>query len=108
MCSSDLQLLLSTHSPFLISSLQRDDVYKFECLEDEGIRMYPAGSQTFGASFETLIKQFFGLKSLISQTAIEEIKRHIDSGNREETRDWIEQNLGDSMEKAYLLRKLRD
>ncbi len=105
---SRIQLLLSTHSPFLISSLQRDDVYKFECLEDEGIRMYPAGSQTFGASFETLIKQFFGLKSLISQTAIEEIKRHIDSGNREETRDWIEQNLGDSMEKAYLLRKLRD
>lgn len=101
------QVMLSTHSPFLVSSLHRNDVFKFS-LNDNGMTsMEPVPSQTYGASFEVLIKQFFGLRSLISQTAVAEIKSILEAGDNAKAREWIETNLGDSVEKSYLLRKLQ-
>lgn len=99
------QAFVSTHSPFMVSALHRDNVLHFKKSEEGPIEMFPAEYQTYGAAFGVLIKQYFGVKSLISQTAIDEIKRHLDSPTPE-TLSWIEQNLGDSPEKAYLLRKL--
>lgn len=105
------QVFLSTHSPFMVSSLKREDVLFFE-RDDEGlIQMEPVGSQTYGASFEVLIKKHFGLRSLISQTVVEAVKEQLPKDEQPETleaaRIWIEANLGESMEKAYLLRKLQ-
>lgn len=100
------QLFTSTHSPFLISSLDRSNVYVFERSEDGRVSMLPAATQTFGASFEVLLKRFFKLDSLISQTAVEQIKQHLDHGDHAQAREWIEENIGDSMEKAYLLKRL--
>lgn len=106
------QVFLSTHSPFMLSSLKREDVLVFEREEDGTIIMLPVGSQTFGASFDVLIKKHFGLRSLISQTAVDAVKDHLPQEGSANTKEsalaWIEQNLGDSMEKAYLLRKLSD
>ncbi|MBD9358768.1 AAA family ATPase [Methylomonas albis] len=102
-----IQMLLSTHSPFLVSSLQNENVFRFERMDDGSIIMDSVTSQTYGASFEVLIKQFFGLKSLISQTAVDEIKKHLEAGDDSAARQWIVENIGDSMEKAYLLRKLK-
>lgn len=105
------QVFLSTHSPFMVSSLKQEDVLFFERDNDGLIQMEPVGSQTYGASFEVLIKNHFGLRSLISQTVVEAVKKHLPKDERPETladaRKWIEENLGDSMEKAYLLRKLQ-
>ncbi|MCS0028220.1 AAA family ATPase [Vibrio alginolyticus] len=108
---SQAQVFLSTHSPFMVSSLKKEDVLFFE-RDDEGlIKMEPVGSQTYGASFEVLIKNHFGLRSLISQTVVEAVKEYLPKDERPESlaaaREWIEENLGDSMEKAYLLRKLQ-
>lgn len=104
------QVFLSTHSPFMLSSLKREDVLVFEREEDAAISMQPVDSQTFGASFDVLVKKHFGLRSLISQTAVDEVKKHLPIEGSENTKEsaiaWIEDNLGDSMEKAYLLRKL--
>lgn len=106
------QIVLSTHSPFMISSLRRESVRFFERDESGWISMENASSQTYGASFDILIKEYYGLNSLISQSVVEDVKRHLPSANqpdsRPEARRWIEENLGDSMEKAYLLRKLED
>ncbi len=104
-------VFLSTHSPFMVSSLKKENVLFFN-RDDEGlIHMGPVDSQTYGASFEVLIKQHFGLKSLISQTVVEAVKEYLylHSGSEGEasTSEWIKVNLGDSMEKAYLLRKLQ-
>lgn len=111
------QVLLSTHSPFMISSLRKNNVFMFERGEYDRIEMMPIGEQTYGTTFEILIKRHFGLKSTISQSAVAEVKQHLDSDKlvdfetdrREWTkaREWIEVNLGESMEKAYLLRKLQ-
>lgn len=104
------QVFLSTHSPFMVSSLKREDVFFFERDGDGLINMGPVSSQTYGASFDVLIKKHFGLRSLISQTVVKEIKEKLDvaEDSDEEKSRWIKDNLGDSMEKAYLLRKLQD
>lgn len=106
------QVFLSTHSPFMLSSLKREDVLVFEREENSMISMQPVDGQTFGASFDVLVKKHFGLRSLISQTAVDEVKKHLPVEGSENTKEsaiaWIEDNLGDSMEKAYLLRKLID
>ena len=101
-----VQLFTSTHSPFLISSLDKQNVYRFERTNEGRVSMLPAATQTFGASFEVLLKRFFELDSLISQTAIDQIRMHIEQGDHAQARLWIEENIGDSMEKAYLLKRL--
>lgn len=107
------QLFISTHSPFMVSSLKQENVFLFERKENNVISMEPASSQTYGASFDLLIKDFYGLRSLVSQSVIEEVKRrlpkNVDDGEGPvDARRWIETNLGESMEKAYLLRKLQN
>lgn len=100
------QVLVSAHSSFMVSSLRKQNVFQFEKQEGR-TSMHSVVGQTFGASFEVLTKRFFGLNSLISQTAVAEIQAVLEKGNRTEALTWIEANLGDSMEKAYLLRKLQ-
>ncbi|MBH3463608.1 AAA family ATPase [Pseudomonas carnis] len=101
------QALISSHSPFLISSLHREAVYHFEKIDGQSSMASPS-SETFGASFEVLIKKFFGLRSAISQTAVDEIRRQLDDNNLDNAhkRQWIEEQLGESMERAYLLKRL--
>lgn len=105
------QAFVSTHSPFMISSLRKENVYLFKRNSDGLVVMEPTNSQTYGASFDVLVKYFFGMHSLISQTAVAEVKNHLpqtrDPRALKEAQKWIEENLGESMEKAYLLRKLQ-
>lgn len=103
------QALISSHSPFLISSLHREAVYHFERINGQSIMGSPP-SETFGASFEVLIKKFFGLRSAISQTAVDEIRSHLNDVHMDNAhkRKWIEEQLGESMERAYLLKRLED
>ncbi|PXM54662.1 AAA family ATPase [Klebsiella variicola] len=104
------QFFLSTHSPFMISSLKRENVFFFERSDMGCISMEPVSSQTYGTSFDVLVKNHYGLRSLISQTVVKDVKNRLPEDNNPEAviaaRLWIEENLGESMEKAYLLRKL--
>jgi hypothetical protein len=106
------KFFLSTHSPFMISSLKRENVFFFERNDMGYISMEPVSSQTYGTSFDILVKNHYGLRSLISQTVVEDVKNRLREDNDPEAvivaRRWIEENLGDSMEKAYLLRKLEN
>lgn len=98
------QTFISTHSPFVISSLKKENILHFT--RQEGLTSIAQPfDQTYGASFEILIKRFFGLKSAISQTAIQDIRQQI-KGDKTKAREWIEENIGDSIEKAYVLNKL--
>lgn len=99
------QLFISTHSPFMVSSLKRNNVYQFRRDDDGLIDMKVAQKETYGASFDVLIKDLFDLRSLISQSVIDEIREQLKQGD-DHARDWIEANLGLSAEKAYLIRKL--
>jgi predicted ATPase len=99
------QLFISTHSPFMISSLKRNNVYQFRRSGDGLIEMKVAQNETYGASFDVLIKDLFDLRSLISQSVIDEIREQLKQGDSHAI-EWIEKNLGLSAEKAYLIRKL--
>lgn len=99
------QLFISTHSPFMVSSLKRNNVYQFRRDDSGFIDMKVAQNETYGASFDVLIKDLFDLRSLISQSVIDEIREQLKQGD-EHAREWIEANLGLSAEKAYLIRKL--
>ncbi|NEX90627.1 AAA family ATPase [Aeromonas rivipollensis] len=103
-------IFLSTHSPFMISSLKKDDILFFKRQNDGSISVEPIEAQTYGASFDVIIKQYFGLRSLISKTVVNEVKKRLphdqDQKKSKATIEWIESNLGESMEKAYLLKRL--
>lgn len=100
-----VQLFISTHSPFMVSSLRRNNVYQFRRNGDGFIEMNVAQNETYGASFDVLIKDLFELRSLISQSVIDEIREQLKQGD-DHAKDWIERNLGLSAERAYLLRRL--
>ncbi|WP_371194269.1 AAA family ATPase [Glaciecola sp. SC05] len=106
------QTILSTHSPFMISSLRKTEVYRFERNDNGLITMNQVENQTYGASFDVLIREYFDLQSLISQTVVEDIKAHLPKNNSPDEHraavTWITENIGESMEKAYLLRKLQN
>jgi len=99
------QVFLSTHSPFMVSSLKRQNVYQFRRDDNGLIQMNMAQNETYGASFDVLIKELFGLRSLISQSVIDEIRVQLEKGD-EHAKKWIKKNLGLSAERAYLIRKL--
>ena len=99
------QVFLSTHSPFMVSSLKHQNVYQFRRDDNGFIQMNMAQNETYGASFDVLIKELFGLRSLISQSVIEEIRKQLEQ-SEEHAKVWIENNLGLSAERAYLIRKL--
>jgi len=89
----------------MISSLKRNNVYQFRRPENGLIDMTVAQNETYGASFDVLIKDLFDLRSLISQSVIDEIREQLKHDD-EHAKKWIEANLGLSAEKAYLIRKL--
>ena len=103
--SPNSQVFLATHSPFMISSLKRENVFMFHRCEDGTIDYRHPSNETYGASFDVLIKEHFGLHSLISQSVIEEIREQLKQGDSH-ARQWIEAHLGKSPEKAYLMKKL--
>lgn len=105
--TEDSQIFLSTHSPFMISSLKKENVLFFERNHNGLIELKPVNEETYGASFDVIIKRYFGLKSLISHSVIDEIREQLKLGDAQ-AKQWIEDNLGLSAERAYLIKKLSD
>lgn len=105
--TEDSQIFLSTHSPFMISSLKKENVFFFERNHNGLIDLKPVDEETYGASFDVIIKRYFGLRSLISHSVIDEIREQLEHGDAY-AKQWIKDNLGLSAERAYLIKKLSD
>jgi hypothetical protein len=90
----------------MISSLKKQNVFCFKRSEDGSIEMNSAPTQTYGASFDVIIKEYFELRSLISHSVIDEIREQLKKHDKKHTCQWIEENLGLSPERAYLIKKL--
>ncbi|MGJ8673717.1 AAA family ATPase [Rubritalea sp.] len=107
--SKDHQIFISTHSPFMLSSLDKSSVYQFKRNEDD-LNITQAEEQTFGSSFEFLSKTFFDMNSLISSTAIDEINAKIAEYQNSPTQavQWIEEHVGESMEKSFIVNRLSE
>jgi len=103
--TEDSQIFLSTHSPFMISSLKKENVFFFKRNHNGLIDLKPVDEETYGASFDVIIKKYFELNSLISHSVIDEIRDQLKYGDAQ-AKQWIEDNLGLSAERAYLIKKL--
>jgi len=108
--TSSHQILISTHSPFMLSSLDNSNVYRFT--RNEGrVSVEQEFEQTFGASFEYLSKRIFNMDSLISRTAVETINgwlSEMQNGDisKEEAIERLTTRVGSSLEKTFLIKRI--
>lgn len=99
--------LLTTHAPFIPSDMQRDRVFIFSKKEEEGdIKVKNPDIETFGATFDSIVEECFGVRPPISQVSRDEIDELMKSDDQKEIRDGLK-HLGDSVEKAFLADHLR-
>lgn len=97
------EMILTSHAPFVPSDMRREQVVIFKRTND-GIEARNPTNETFGASFDRILKDCFGVEPPISQVARDEIKRLKEAGVEE-----IEEalpNIGASVEKAFLIDRL--
>ena len=104
--ATEQECLLTTHSPFVPSDMQKDKVFIFSKDEEGKIQVQHPDIETFGTTFDTIIEQCFEIRPPISDLATDEIKRLMEIENPEEIREGM-QHLGDSVEKAFLADRLR-
>jgi predicted ATPase len=99
------EVLVSTHSPFLVSSCKGNRVLHCK-KEGEKIEIERVEVETYGASFDTLLRSVFDLPVLISQEPWSKIKEISQNQNREWVADELEK-FGESFEVNLLKNKIR-
>ena len=101
-------ILLTSHSPFIVSDCMPNNVLFFK--RDEQSKLLEAkkatelGLKTYGSSVDYILKNFFRTNS-ISNKSFDELKDIIDHGTIDELRKAVE-DFGESSEKQFLFRKI--
>lgn len=103
--SAQQDCLLTTHSPFVPSDMARDKVLIFEKLET-GLQVRRPGIETFGTTFDMILDECFGIRPPMSEIPRREIAELMQSQDREVILAGIAR-LGDSVEKVFLMDRLR-
>ncbi|OUR93992.1 ABC transporter [Flavobacteriales bacterium 34_180_T64] len=96
-------LVITTHSPFIISDCKRDFVKWFE----KGKEPVDIGFQTYGASADYIIKRTTNKRYLNSVKSLDELHELIENGTLDEIEDKIDE-FGTSAEKQFLYRRLEE
>jgi restriction system-associated AAA family ATPase len=100
-------ILLTSHSPFIISDCMPDKVIQF-VKDGETVKAINAttlGFNTFGASVEHILLKFFGVKNLVSNYSLNELKTVIEDGTDDDLRQAIDK-FGESSAKQFLFSEL--
>jgi restriction system-associated AAA family ATPase len=103
--SADQECLLTTHAPFVPSDLPREQVIIFG-KDDDAYWTRRPDIETFGATFDTILRECFGINPPMSQVAREEVKELRASEDAIALKKAIGR-LGPSVEKAQLMSRLR-
>ncbi len=103
------EIIMTTHSPFVMSDSQTEDVYKFEKIENIVHYDNPKSIETYGASIGLLLKEIFNREISISDLANYDIEvlrtAFLKLTNKEDIIEKIEQtkamlvDFGESIEK---------
>lgn len=103
-------ILLTSHSPFIISDCMPENVLFFSRNEETKLvevkKASELGLKTYGSSVDYILKNFFKT-NLISNKSFEELKEIIDHGTIDQLRKAVE-DFGESSEKQFLFRKIYD
>lgn len=106
------EILISSHSPFIVSDTKEDNVLIFEKYEDGVVDCKKADFNTFGASVNKITMNVFGKKETIGDVAkdkLTEYKKRLDADEDIDTiiHD-IDLELGESVEKILFMKMLFD
>lgn len=105
------EVILSTHSPFIVSDCRKEKVFIFNRESDSSLKS-PVNPQinTFGASTSIITEKVFGKQETISELSINEIERikSLPLNTLEDVKDAknAARVLGESVEKVMLFREL--
>lgn len=96
-------ILITTHSPFIISDCKKERVKWFQ---KEGMfsQIIPLDFETYGASIDYIHKRLFN-KNLIPVDAFEKLTTLIETGNIVDLRKGIEE-FGESSQKQFLFKRI--
>jgi restriction system-associated AAA family ATPase len=97
--------LLTTHSPFVPSDMSRENVLIFKKTEST-VEVRRPDIETFGTTFDTILEECFEVRPPMSEVPRREIEDLMTKTNPEEIRAGIAK-LGDSVEKVFLMDRLR-
>ena len=100
------EIILTTHSPYVVSDCEQYNVFVFK-REGENVKFDNIDVQTYGTSFDNLLKRTFNVKHTISQKAYNEIQELMKSNDSEYIQERLD-NMGPSFEKLPLLKRLKD
>jgi type I restriction enzyme S subunit len=98
------ELMISTHSPFVVSGCHKRNVFKFVREGDQCISS-PVNDETFGASYDFLLARLFSLETMIAGEAIEEMRELLKTTSVEKLRQAIPR-FGESLEKRFVFERI--
>jgi restriction system-associated AAA family ATPase len=108
------EMLITTHTPFLISDSKPDKVLVFAKDKASGaVSIRHPDYNTLGASINKITMNTFGKRETIgghAQALLDDLRRRFDEGNedKEALITEIHQQLGDSVEKVLLIKAILD
>jgi restriction system-associated AAA family ATPase len=107
----DREMLITTHTPFLISDSRPEKVLVFN-KADGVVSVSHPDYNTLGASINKITMTTFGKRETIglrAQTMLEDLRRRFEQGeNKEQIIAEINRQLGDSVEKVLLIKTIFD
>jgi len=102
--ASSQEYIISTHSPYLVSGSRKNNVFKFTRNGAE-IQFSAVDFETYGASFDALLKKLFLIDSLIDESARDDLQGIIQRGDDAEMNAAV-QDFAESKEKRRLYEAL--
>ena len=109
--SEGQEMLITTHTPFLISDSKPEKVLVFN-KSDGVVSVTNPEYNTFGASINKITMTTFGKRETIglrAQSIMDELRKSFDQGaNKEQLLAEINRQLGDSVEKVLLIKTILD
>jgi len=99
--SAAREMIMTSHAPFVPSDMHREQVI---ILERSGGRVTARNpnNETFGASFDRILKDCFGVEPPISNVALVEIERLLKHADAKQIEDALP-GIGASVERAFLV-----
>jgi restriction system-associated AAA family ATPase len=101
------EVLLTSHSPFIVSDCQSENVLVFQKNDDGGVEWHRPDFNTFGASANTITMKVFDRRETIGDFALsklEDFRHRLDRGeNPDMLMTEVGEQLGDSVEKSLFL-----
>ncbi|MEL0613639.1 AAA family ATPase [Marinomonas arenicola] len=109
--TSKMELLISTHSPFLLSACESSRVLSFKKNDNDEVEITGLDVQTYGAAFDSLLTSVFDMEVLISQKPLNEIRKKLrkyDNGEVDAATALESlKEYGDSFELNYRINQLK-